>query len=74
MILAAAKKTKNVVVTVEDHYAEGGWAMPSQATQRRWVKVTRLAVRELPRSGKPDEFCKFGIDAAAIVKQVKALG
>ena len=76
VILAAAKKTKNVVVTVEDHYAEGGLGdAVAGELSADGVKVTRLAVRELPRSGKPDELlAKFGIDAAAIVKQVKALG
>ncbi len=76
VILAAAKKTKNVVVTVEDHYAEGGLGdAVAGELSANGVKVTKLAVRELPRSGKPDELlAKFGIDAAAIVKQVKALG
>jgi transketolase len=38
------------------------------------VKVHKLAVRELPRSGKPAELmAKYGIDADAIVRQVKAL-
>jgi transketolase len=75
VILAAAKKTKNVVVTVEDHYAEGGLGdAVAGELSADGVKVTKMAVRELPRSGKPNELlAKFGIDAAAIVKQVKAL-
>jgi len=33
--------------------------------------VTRLAVREIPRSGKPDELLdRFGISAAHIVEAV----
>src|SRR5690606_712406 len=38
------------------------------------IKVHKLAVYELPRSGKPEELlAKYGLDAAAIVKKVKAL-
>jgi transketolase len=38
------------------------------------IKVHKLAVRELPRSGKPEELmAKYGIDANAIVQKVKAL-
>ncbi len=75
VIRAAAKKTNNVVVTVEDHYAEGGLGdAVAGELSADGVKVTKLAVRELPRSGKPEELlAKFGVDAAAIVKQVKAL-
>ena len=38
------------------------------------IRVHKLAVREVPHSGKPEELlAKYGIDAAAIVKAVKAL-
>jgi transketolase len=38
------------------------------------IKVHKLAVRELPRSGKPEELmAKYGIDANAIIQKVKAL-
>jgi transketolase len=38
------------------------------------VRVHKLAIRELPHSGKPDELlAKYGIDAAGIVKTVKGL-
>ncbi len=75
VILDAAKRTNHVVVTVEDHYAEGGLGdAVAGELSADGVKVTKLAVRELPHSGKPDELlAKFGIDAAAIVTQVKAL-
>jgi len=75
VIRAAAKKTGNVVVTVEDHYPEGGLGdAVAGELSADGIKVHKLAVRELPRSGKPDELlARFGIDAAAIVKQVKAL-
>jgi len=76
VIKAAAAKTNNVVVTVEDHYAEGGLGdAVAGELSCEGVKVHKLAVRELPRSGKAEELlAKFGIDAAAIVKKVKSLG
>jgi transketolase len=75
VIKAAAAKTNNVVVTVEEHYAEGGLgdAVAGELSVEG-VKVHKLAVRELPRSGKAEELlAKFGIDATGIVKKVKSL-
>jgi len=75
VIKAAAQKTKNTVVTVEDHYAEGGLgdAVAGELSADGF-KVHKLAVREVPRSGKADELlAKFGINADAIVAKVKAL-
>ena len=38
------------------------------------IKVHKLAVHGIPRSGHPNELmAAFGIDAAAIVKKVKSL-
>ncbi len=75
VIKAAALKTQNLVVTVEDHYAEGGLGdAVAGELSADGVKVHKLAVRELPHSGKPDELmAKYGIDANAIVAKVKAL-
>jgi transketolase len=75
VILAAAKKTNNTVITVEDHYTEGGLgdAVAGELSVDG-VKVHKLAVTALPRSGKAEELlAHFGIDALAIVKKVKAL-
>ena len=75
VIKAAAKKTNNIVVTVEDHYADGGLgdAVAGELSVDG-IKVHKLAVRELPRSGKAQELlAKYGIDANAIINQVKAL-
>ena len=74
-ILASAKKTGNTVITVEDHYAEGGLgdAVAGELSVDG-IKVHKLAVNGMPRSGKPEELlAHFGIDAAAIVKKVKSL-
>jgi transketolase len=75
VILAAAKKTNNTVVTVEDHYAEGGLGdAVAGELSHEGIKVHKLAVTALPRSGKPEELlAHFGIDAASIVKKVKAM-
>jgi transketolase len=75
VILAAAKKTGNTVITVEDHYSEGGLgdAVAGELSSEG-IKVHKLAVTSLPRSGKAAELLAFfGIDAAAIVKKVKSL-
>jgi transketolase len=75
VILAAAKKTGNTVITVEDHYAEGGLgdAVAGELSVEG-IKVHKLAVVGMPHSGKAEELlAKFGIDAAGIVKKVKSL-
>ena len=61
------------VVTVEDHYPEGGLGdavLASLATVRNTV-VRKLAVTDVPRSGKPQEVIEaFGISASSIVQAV----
>jgi transketolase len=75
-ILDAAQRTNNIVLTVEDHYAEGGLGdAVAGELSAEGVRVHKLAVTELPHSGKPDELVsRYGIDAASIVKKVKSLG
>jgi transketolase len=71
--VAAAKATKGRVITVEDHYAEGGLGdAVAEAIAGDGFTVERLAVRELPRSGGPEELVdRYGISARAIVDAVK---
>lgn len=76
VIRAAAQKTNNLVVTVEDHYAEGGLgdAVAGELSPEG-VRVHKLAVHELPHSGKSAELlAKYGIDSQAIINKVKSLG
>jgi transketolase len=76
VIKAAAQKTGNIVITVEDHYLEGGLgdAVAGELSVEG-IRVHKLAVNALPRSGKAAELlAHFGIDAAAIAKKVKSLG
>jgi transketolase len=76
VIKAAAQKTGKTIITVEDHYIEGGLgdAVAGELSVDG-MKVHKLAVTAIPRSGKPAELlAHFGIDAAGIVKMVKSLG
>jgi transketolase len=74
-ILQAARETNNTLVVVEDHYYDGGLGdavLNAVATQG--VHVHKLAVTEVPRSGKPTELLDmFGISARRIVEKVKSL-
>ncbi len=74
-LLAAAHATDGRVVTVEDHYAAGGIGdAVATALAPAGFTVHRLAVREIPRSGKPEELLdRFGISAGSIVNAVKAV-
>jgi transketolase len=75
MFLRAASETNNTIITVEDHYAAGGIGdAVSEAVAPEGVRVFRLAVREVPHSGKPEELlAKYKIDAQAIIEQVHAV-
>jgi transketolase len=68
-----AKAVKGRVFTVEDHYSAGGLGdAVAEALAADGVTVERLAVRDIPRSGQPDELVdKFGISARHIVEAVK---
>jgi transketolase len=65
------------IVTVEDHWAEGGLGeavLSALAERGTDTRVTRLAVRELPHSGKPAELLAAGgIDADHIAEAARAL-
>ena len=72
-LLASAAKTNNTLITVEDHYSEGGLGdAVLGAVAANGVNVHKLAVTGIPRSGKPDELLeRHGISANAIVQKVK---
>ena len=61
------------LITVEDHYEAGGLGdAVAEAVAPAGMTVRRLAVREIPRSGKPEELLeRFGIGAKQIVEAVK---
>ena len=71
----SAQETNNLILAVEDHSAWGGIGdAVASAVSPIGVKAHSLGVRELPRSGKPEELlAAYGIDRGAIVKKVKEL-
>jgi transketolase len=73
--LRQAATQTGVVVTVEDHYPAGGIGEAvMNAVAPIGAKVHQLAVREIPRSGKPEELLdRFGISARHIVEAVQTL-
>jgi transketolase len=73
-LAAAGRATGGHIITVEDHYAAGGIGdAVAGAVAGEGFTVHRLAVREIPRSGKPEELLDhFGISAAHIVDAVRA--
>ena len=74
-LVAAGRATGGRIITVEDHYAHGGLGdAVSEAVWDQAFRVRRLAVREIPRSGQPEELLdRFGISSRAIVDAVREL-
>jgi transketolase len=71
------RSIRTPIVTAEDHWAQGGLgeavlATLSEVEHRPQVRI--LAVREMPRSGRPAELlAAAGIDAKAIAEAARAL-
>lgn len=75
-LIKAAEETKGIVV-VEDHWFDGGLgdAVLNALARTKNVPVIKLAIRQMPSSGKPQELVeKYGISATSIIKAVKELG
>ena len=71
----AARETKAILV-VEDHWWEGGLgdAVLNVFAEKPSVPVIKIAVRNMPGSGKPEELVEqAGISAAAIVRRIKEM-
>jgi transketolase len=75
IIQAAVLAAGNRVITVEDHYPQGGLGEAiCSALCNQEIKLIRLAVYKLPRSGKPEELMRYEeIDAQAIIQAVERL-
>ena len=74
----AARETRGKLVVVEDHWIEGGLgdAVLAALADARidGLQVIKLAVRDLPGSGTPEELMSAaGIDADHVVQAVKNL-
>ncbi len=67
-----ANASNNTILTVEDHYLEGGIGEAiARAVINDGIRVKNLYVSSLSRSGTPDELMQYaGIDAQSIVDQV----
>jgi transketolase len=75
--LQAAAEATGKIVTVEDHFPEGGLGdavLAALADRDEHPHVLKLAVREMPRSGKPEELLNaYGIDAEHIAAAARQL-
>lgn len=75
LIQSAAEKTGRTIITVEDHYPEGGLgdAVAGELSAEGF-QIHKLAVYEVPRSGAPEELlAKYHLNAEAILAKVKSL-
>lgn len=72
-IRAVAQQSQSRIVTVEDHYPEGGLGEAlCSALINDNIHIEQCAVTHLPRSGKPEELMRFeAIDAQAIISRIR---
>jgi transketolase len=75
--LAAAAEATGRIVTVEDHFPDGGLGdavLGALAEGDEPARVVKLAVSDMPRSGKPAELLNaYGIDAGHIAAAARQL-
>jgi transketolase len=75
--LQTAAEETGRIITVEDHYPEGGLGdavLAALAAVDAQAHVVKLAVAEMPRSGKPAELLRaYGIDADGIAATARQL-
>ncbi len=73
----AARAAGNKVITVEDHWPEGGLGdavLDAFADADDHPRIIKLAVREMPTSGKPDQLlAAAGLDADHIADAARKL-
>ena len=73
-ILREVAETSSRTVVVEDHYAGGGLGEAVAQALAGKAALKHLCVRELPRSGKPDELLeRYGLSASHIVRAAREL-
>jgi transketolase len=76
-LLDSLRATGGRLVTVEDHWPQGGLGdavLEAVADSGLSLQVVKLAVRDLPGSGTPPELLHAaGIDADAIATAVRSL-
>ncbi len=72
-LVESSRAVGGLVITVEDHYAHGGLgdAVNAALAEER-ITLHKMAVREIPHSGKPQELLdRYGISARWIVDNVQ---
>jgi len=74
-IQETVRKSGNKLITVEDHYMQGGLGEAvAVAVAQDGFEIIHLAVDQMPRSGTPEELMAFcNIDAQAIIKHAREL-
>jgi len=72
-IIECAERAGSRVITVEDHYLDGGLGEAvTYAVRNNHISITNLAVTKIPHSGAPEKLLSDArIDAAAIMDVVK---
>jgi transketolase len=73
-VLRAAAKETPLVITVEDHYAQGGLGEAVAGVLAGLpARLKMLSVRAMPKSGKPAQLLDYeGISRTGIVEAVKS--
>jgi transketolase len=73
----AARATSGRILTVEDHWPEGGLGdavLEVFAEAEQCPRIVKLAVRKMPGSGPSQELVKdVGIDARTIAEEARKL-
>lgn len=74
-VLAAARKTGSLILTVEDNYAGGLWsAVAEAAAEQGDVRVVGMTARRIPKSGTPDDVLAYvGVSPDHIAAKIKEL-
>jgi transketolase len=73
-LVTAARETGGRLIVVEDHYEEGGLGDAVLNAVGNEARVVKLAVKEIPRSGSPDQLLdKYGISRRHIVEAIRKL-
>jgi transketolase len=73
--LKEASIDTKAIITVEDHYPEGGIGdAVRSALAPQTAQVYSLAVTKMPKSGKPDELLDYeGISKSSIIQKIKEI-
>ena len=74
LLIESAHATNGKILTVEDHYLEGGIgeAVAGALSEESNIVVRRIAIGEVPRSGTPNDLLDlYGISRQKIVQKIR---